>query len=647
MKKLYTLSLALLSVASMGQATRLALFEEFTGENCGPCAATNPTLDALVQNNPTKVLMLKHQVPIPSAGPIYNGYPTDADNRRSYYGVNSAPNGRLDGAAFGGQTHPYYLTQAIIDNRAAVTSSFSMTTSHTLSSDLDSIFITVTVSNADNFTVTSGSTGSLKLHVSVIEEEINFPTPPGTNGEADFYHVNRKMYPSANGTTMADSWAVGSSQTFTFAEELPMHIYNYGEIGVVAYIQDDSNKEVMQASHSAKQPAPAGIPDMTIANTTASGGDLCAGSVTPSFEIENLTSAACTSADVRYRINGGAWTTQAWTGNLAQGQKATVTFSQTNLPYATNTIEAQVVNPNGSRDVNSLNNEIVPFTLNVLSPIVAAAPFDVNFENASLGQIPSNLILNDNTGRVFTVDQGISSGVTWNLGAYEASAKSIRFDYYTIQAGEVSELIMQKVDISNVPNAKVFFAHAYQMYQNENDALEVLVSGDCGQTWTSIWSRAGANMVTTAAPSNTNRLYPRAADWTYNYALIPGALQSSDELIVKFVGTSDYGNALYVDNIWVSANAIGVEEEDILNDVVLFPNPANQSAEIRFEAVEAGDINIAVTDLNGRVMSNTSREISTGIQSISLDVANYPAGVYMVEVRQNNSVKTLRLSVSH
>lgn len=642
--------MAIFATAAFGQANRMVLIEEFTGENCAPCASVNPGFDAIVKANPTTAVMLKHQVPIPSAGPIYLGWTTDADARRSYYGVSSAPNGRMDGGDLApgtsSPTYPGFFTQAHLNTRSAVTSSFSMSTSHTLSNDLDSIFVTITVQNVDGFTVNSLQAGSLRLHVAVIEEEMQFASAPGTNGETEFYHVNRKMYPSAAGTQMADSWTAQQSQTFTIAAELPMHIYNYNEVAVVAYIQDNGDKSVHNASFSAAVPAPANIPDMTIYSSISGGGDLCAGTFTPEFEIENLSTATCTSADVEYRINGGAWTTQAWTGSLGQNQKATVSFASASLPFATNNIEARVVNPNGSRDVNSLNNEITPVTLNVLSPIVAPTPYTVTFENSSLGQTPSNLILNDNSGRVFTVDQGISSAVTWPLGAYEASNRSYRFDFYTIDAGTVSELIMQKVDISSTPNAKIFFNHAFQQYNTQNDGLAVYVSDDCGQNWTKVWDRSGASLVTTANPSSTARLYPRANDWTSNVAQIPGSMQNANELIVKFVGTSDYGNALYVDNIVINSNAVG-EEENVLEEAVIFPNPADRVAELRFTAIESGEINVTVLDLNGRAVSLASQNVSAGVQSIELDVADLPTGVYMVKVQQNDDIKTLRLSVTH
>lgn len=650
MKKLYTVSLALLSLASFGQANRVVLIEEFTGENCPPCASANPGFDAIVSANPNTAVMLKHQVPIPSAGPIYLGWTTDSDDRRSYYSVTSAPNGRMDGgqlAPGAGSNHPGSFTQSDLTSRAAVTSSFSMTTSHTLSADLDSIFITVTIQNVDGFTVNSQSAGSLKLHVSVIEEDMQFATAPGTNGETEFYHVNRKMYPSPAGMSIADSWpANGAATTFTYAEELPMHIYNYNEVAVVAYIQEDGDKSVHQASFSPAVPAPTNIPDMTISNATGSSSDLCAGTITPEFEIENISAATATTADVQYRINGGAWVTQAWTGSLSQNQTATVTFPQANLPFATNTIEARVANPNGSRDVNSLNNNIDPFSVNVISPIVNPSPFTGNFENAQSGSVPNNMILNGNTTYNTVIDAAFING-TGQYGGFAASNKSMLFGFFYLQSGEVGELIFPKVDISGEANAKIHFNWAHQTYSGENDKLEILISGDCGVTWTSVWMKSGSDLITTPTPTSTSPFFANdPTDWKASTAYIPASLQNSTELIVKFVGTSDYGNNLFIDDVNIAANKIGVEENTVA-DAVLFPNPADRSAELSFEAAEAGMVNVTVLDINGRAVSTITKDITAGAQSIQLNVADLPAGVYMVKVQQNENVSTLRLNVTH
>ncbi|HML86466.1 MAG TPA: hypothetical protein PKE52_15025, partial [Bacteroidales bacterium] len=56
MKRIFTILLAI-SIATLGysQSQRLVLLEEFTQASCGPCASSNPTIHALLVNNPTKI----------------------------------------------------------------------------------------------------------------------------------------------------------------------------------------------------------------------------------------------------------------------------------------------------------------------------------------------------------------------------------------------------------------------------------------------------------------------------------------------------------------------------------------------------------------------------------------------------------------
>src|ERR1700758_1717806 len=90
MKKII-LPLAILCLNSMiSQTQRTILYEEFTGENCGPCAATNPSLTTLVHttgNFPNKVLLIRYQSPIPSApgaGSLYADNSTEPNSRITY-----------------------------------------------------------------------------------------------------------------------------------------------------------------------------------------------------------------------------------------------------------------------------------------------------------------------------------------------------------------------------------------------------------------------------------------------------------------------------------------------------------------------------------------------------------------------------------
>ncbi|MFZ9453867.1 MAG: hypothetical protein ACO27Q_01410, partial [Bacteroidia bacterium] len=115
-----------LSCTAFAQTPRLCLYEEFTGENCPPCAATNPGLNTLLASatNSTKAVAIKWQVPIPSAPSatwsLYQTNKADINWRYSTYGygINSAPSGRMDGrnvTVFGAASdHPANLNNNVI-----------------------------------------------------------------------------------------------------------------------------------------------------------------------------------------------------------------------------------------------------------------------------------------------------------------------------------------------------------------------------------------------------------------------------------------------------------------------------------------------------------------------------------------------------
>ena len=99
MQKIYTLITALsISVAVNAQTQRLVLFEEFTGETCPPCAQINPGLNQMLNNESAKIVSIKYQNNIPSAGPRFWPYAqTDITARQNYYSNNYSPQGIMDG----------------------------------------------------------------------------------------------------------------------------------------------------------------------------------------------------------------------------------------------------------------------------------------------------------------------------------------------------------------------------------------------------------------------------------------------------------------------------------------------------------------------------------------------------------------------
>lgn len=633
------------SIASFGQATRLVLAEEFTQASCGPCASQNPAFNALLDANPTKIIDIKYQTSWPGFDPMNLQNPNEVQTRVNYYGVTGVPNAFIDGGGIANDCGAYpnapaCLSQSEIDAAYNTSSPIAVTVTHTMSADLTSATVDVTVTNVGSSTFTSN--GNMYLRLVLVEEEIIFPTPPGSNGEADFYGVMRKMVPNATGTALPSSMTAGQQWSNQFTVPMPSYIYNYGQIAFVAFVQSDGNKMVHNAAHSAALPVPSGFADAATGNASVAGADICDASFTPAVTITNNSGTVITSADAHYSINGGTAVTQAWSGSLNQGASATITFPAINLGGGSNVFEAYIDNVNGQIDYNTLNNAIAPQSYSVVDPTPQVAPYQRDFENYAIGDVPTEFIVDDPSGRVFIVDNQINTSVTWQLGAFEQSANSLRVDYYSISAGVVSDIITEKVDLSSVNGTpQLFFDNAYAQYTNENDALDVAISTDCGATWTSLWNRAGSSLAT--APATTSRFYPRANQWN-RQAIDLSSYASSSEALFRFRCTSAFGNSLYIDNIFVNNQAISVEENEI-EQLKLFPVPAADQVTVAFEAAGNDQVQIEVLNQLGAVVRRMETNSTTGMNEVRVDLNGLSNGLYTLDIRHGNERSVRKITV--
>jgi hypothetical protein len=250
MKKLYAiLACGLLSLTASAQSQRLVLIEEFTQASCGPCAAANPAFNTLLNNNAGKCVSIKYQTNWPGVDPMNAQYPAAVAARVNYYNCNSVPFAVMDGEPITGASYVGYpgnLNTAKINTEYAITSPFSINVSHYLDSDQDSIFITATVTATQNFTAVNYP----RLHIVLVEKKIDFASPPGSNGETDFYMVCRRMYPSQTGTSMPMVWNNGDDSTVNIKAAIPSYIYDINQLAVVCFVQDNGSKEVLQAGYS-------------------------------------------------------------------------------------------------------------------------------------------------------------------------------------------------------------------------------------------------------------------------------------------------------------------------------------------------------------------------------------------------------------
>lgn len=380
MKIISTLALSLILVSfASAQSPRMVLIEEFTNASCGPCANQNPAFNVLLNANTENVVSIKYQTAFPGYDPMNQHNPGQISTRLGYYpGITGVPTAIIDGklpvlGQYPGHTGNAYdgapaaYSQTMLNHATGFTSPFEIELNYTYTPEA----ITVTATA----TCTEAVSGNLKFHIAVIEKEIKFSSPPGSTNEKDFSHVMKKMLPSAGGSSMSNAYEVGeeftTTQSWTFA-----NIYDFNEIAVVAFIQDNTSKAVHQAAYNgSSEMEPAFSYDVAALSVSGLPEYTCEAVVTPSIEIRNNGGEPLTALTIDYVLNDVNETIE-WTGNLDFFETETVSLGEiTFTEEATNLLSVTLSNPNASVDENSANDNI---TADVI--IAAYSTLDIKLE---------------------------------------------------------------------------------------------------------------------------------------------------------------------------------------------------------------------------------------------------------------------------
>lgn len=612
MKKLSILAFVLLCAAAVSaQHLRRVLIEEFTNASCPPCAAQNPAFNQVIHDNFQYLTPIKFQTNWPGVDPMNAQTQTDVAPRVTYYGVTGVPNGRQNGVleVFPMTSYTADMIQTAYNTLTPVT----IAVSHALNATYDSVTINVAV------TSDAALSGTLRLRVAVVEDDIPFETAPGTNGETEFFNIMRKMLPSTAGTTTGN-FTAGETKSYTFKWKLA-NFYDINQLSIATWLQDDATKEVYQSERSEPQvPAVPGLgAKVPSANVFA-----CAAGYVPSFNMTNTGTENLTNVLIRYRQGTGAWNDLNWTGNLAPGASEKVPMSNIVINTSgTVSLEVAVISSNVGIQTNLVGGSS---TIKVVASIGAgqALPFANTFQSASFPPPGWSSI---NSG---------SNGWKLATNAGSGSTRSARANCFSIPGGEIVYLHSPKVDLSTASHGSTLkFDHAYAPYDATYfDALRVEASTDCGETWKTLFYKGNTDLATAAA--TTTEFIPTSGQWANNEIDI-NDLNGNAEVIFRFSAESGYGNDLYVDNVNVSTT-VGTQELT-LSSFSLSPNPTHDVAQVRFGLTNAQNVELRVYSADGAlVQTQQLGELTSGDHSVTLSAAKLPSGSYRVVLNGSEGV---------
>lgn len=661
MRKLFTiLSLMAIGTMSYAQSPRLSLYEEFTGENCAPCASTNPGLQMVLDANTANCVAIKWQVPIPSApsatwslyqtdkpeidwryrstGSGGYGYPSqDTPTNSITSGVNSAPSGRIDGQhawVFGTtQDHPATLTGAALANAQAIPSPFTVVMNRSWDPAYSTVTVTVSITASQTFTCA----GPLSFRLVMVEQEIHYTTAPGSNGEKDFFNPVRASFPNIQtGTSLPTSWTVGQNQTFTISCPLPPNIVYKPMVNMVGFIQDDATRKVHQAARTTT--VGAGTNDAKAEAFIPGNFMNCGTTFTPSIAVTNMGGNAITTMTIVPIVDGVAQAPYAWSGSLASSTTGTITMPVLTPTLGAHTYSFNITSVNGAADTYTFNNS--KYGSFALTNTVITAPIVEPFSTNPFP--PVNWYRNNADNGIYQFSR------VPTVGAYGITPLgSVKYDSWNNPVvGDRDELYMPSADFTGLTNMKLTFDVAHAMVDpSVIEGLDVLVSTNCGVTWTNVYSKYGS--VLASAPITTIAFTPSSTQWRSEVVNM-SAYDGMTGVLVKFMPYNAYGNNIWLDNInLMSSTDIKNLASNSSDHVELYPNPAQNETSLKITVTQEGESTISVLNSIGQLVSQKTTTLESGANVVTIDTKHLSSGVYHVIVADkagNSTVKKLTIS---
>jgi type IX secretion system substrate protein len=611
MKKLFTVIplFLLIAVLSIQAGDRLVLVERFTSSTCPPCASNNPIMDAFLSSvDADRIIGMSYHMnwPAPGNDPMFLYNQGDNTARRTFYGINSIPEARMDGLITVLPPYNSAALQSYFDSRKNILTPLTVVVTETPVGD--SIRITATI-----YCEVMLVNPNVTLHVAVQEKHIHYASPPGTNGETDFYDVMRKMPPNGNGVTV--TLYPGQTQV---AERTVYRdpLWQVSETRPVVYLQ--SGNEIIAAAQK-----------------------------TNNFTLLPITG---------YK-------------SVAQGQNQSATY-QMSVPVVAAgytspvTLTAQVSPPNAGVTVTFPGGNVI-----------SSFPSNFNVQVNSTSSVPTGdyrIIVTGTNGNGKVHSTSVSYLVGRNFVNVSSSNGQLTYAVDGVIYGTLKlfswDLGSQHTLSAVSPQTFGSTRYVYQSWSDNGDSShQITVSTNSTSYWVNY--KTQFKLLPLLTPPGIpvtvvggNIFYDSAA--TVSFTVNPGQVQFNGKMYYfqNWVGQGpgSYSGTLINPQITM----LGVVVERAVFDTIVpfginnlntgvpkeyalhqnYPNPFNPVTKIRFDLPKHSDVKLVVYDLLGsEVTTLVNGTLEPGYYETELDASVYASGVYIYRLEAGNYSSVRRM----
>lgn len=367
--------------------------------------------------------------------------------------------------------------------------------------------------------------------------------------------------------------------------------------------------------------------DLTVIAVNPPSSTGCIEPIAPVATVKNVGFSTITAFNVNYQIDNGA-VSQTTLSNISLAADSSINitlsnFAPTQGQHTITVYSAQPVSSGGTGD-ESPNNDTIRKSFFITANV--SLPVTEGFENPVFP--PTNWSIENPDG-----------GITWQrttAAAKTGGASMVINNYNSPYFGTTDKFISSQVSgTSAYDSIFLSFDYAYAAGTSATlaDSLQIQVTTDCGQTFTTVWQNYGTALQTTPGNSGSS-FVPSSTDWqTINLNLFNAV--ANNDFQVYFVFKGNKQNNLYIDNI----NIYGITVPARLKQqgYLIYPNPFHDEFIIR-------NYHVPVTLQAAHIYTSAGQLVwaqnyyGKANTEIPVDLSNVSPGVYFLKLQYTDKM---------
>jgi poly(3-hydroxybutyrate) depolymerase len=262
--------------------------------------------------------------------------------------------------------------------------------------------------------------------------------------------------------------------------------------------------------------------------------------------------------------------------------------------------------------------------------------------NTNGGTFNFNFRVSSFFGGSFIVSSGASSATVNVTGSSDNSWRTVGISNFNLPAGaqtlrltinagsfgpDIDYLAFQSAALGPLPVKFVYFnsqckgssvALQWKTAQEQDTKDFSIQRSTDGVSWSEIGS------VTAAGQSSQER----------SYVFVDRTLGSSS--LYRIVENDNNGH-------FTMSNIVKSSCSSARNEISLYPNPSSGNSALNITLEKSTKVTIRIVDSKGAIMQQSQLQLPSGNTTLPLNLGNYAEGVYTIDVRYDNEMKSIKL----